>query len=84
MRIHSHNHRQDRCHRPVPAPPTKAARERQPGFFGRLYVALMQGRQSEANRHIARLLSQSGGRLTDDMERRLSDRLIGNGNLRLD
>jgi hypothetical protein len=84
MRINSQNHRKDRYHRPLPAPLTKAARERQPGFFGRLCAALMQSRQSEANRHIARLLSQSGGRLTDDMERRLSERLIGNGNLRLD
>jgi hypothetical protein len=39
----------------------------------------MESRQNEANRQIARLLSQSGGRLTDDMERRFSEHLIGKG-----
>jgi hypothetical protein len=84
MRIHAHSHRQDRCHRPVPALAPRSAREMQPGFFGRLYARFMQTRQSEANRHIIRLLSQSGGRLTDDIERRLSDHLIGHGKLRID
>ena len=53
-------------------------------LFSRLYAAMLQRRQGEAHRHMARLLSQSGGRLTDDMERRFSEHLIGNGNLRLD
>ena len=78
MRLNSNNHRKDQCYRQLAAPPI-TRRENGPGFFGRLYAAFMESRQNEANRHIARLLSQSGGRLTDDMERRFSEHLIGKG-----
>ena len=78
MRLKSNNHRRDHCYRQISGAPI-ARRDKEPGFFGRLYAAFMESRQNEANRQIARLLSQSGGRLTDDMERRFSEHLIGKG-----
>lgn len=80
MRLKSVNHRRDHCYRQSAGAPI-ARRDKEPGFFGRLYAAFMESRQNEANRQIARLLSQSGGRLTDDMERRFSEHLIGKGSL---
>jgi hypothetical protein len=38
--------------------------------------------QREAHQHMARLLRRSGGRLTDDIERLLTEQLTRNGNLR--
>jgi hypothetical protein len=78
MRLNANNHRKDHCYRQVAARPI-GRDDKEPGFFGRLYAAFMESRQHEANRQIARLLSQSGGRLTDDMERRFSEHLIGKG-----
>jgi len=78
MRLKSNIRRSDNCYRQIAAPPIVRP-DKEPGFFGRLYAAFMESRQSEANRQIASLLSQSGGRLTDDMERRFSEHLIGKG-----
>jgi hypothetical protein len=54
-----------------------------PGILRRIYAAIVEGRQPDANRQMALLLSQSGGRLTDDIERQLAERLMRNGNVRL-
>jgi hypothetical protein len=75
MRVKSHNHRKERCHR-QPSSPGSADPEK--GFFARLFASVMQQWQGEAHRYMARQLSQSGGRLTDEMERRFSEHLIGN------
>jgi hypothetical protein len=48
----------------------------------RLRALFMPAAQREAHQHMVRLLRQSGGRLTDDIERRLSEQLMRNGNLR--
>ena len=44
------------------------------GFWRRLYDAIMAARQRQAERHIARLLENSGGLLTDDIEREIMRR----------
>jgi hypothetical protein len=49
------------------------------GILRRLYEAVMQSRQRHAERDVARLLSSSGGRLTDDIERRMTEQLIRGG-----
>jgi hypothetical protein len=79
MRIRSHNHGKERCHRQARAPRTG---DPENGFFARLFASVVQQWQGEAHRYMARQLSQSGGRLTDEMERRLSEHLIGNANWR--
>jgi len=52
------------------------------GFFRRLYEAFMESRQRRVDGDIARLLGQSGGRLTDEVERRMTQQLIGNHGFR--
>jgi hypothetical protein len=48
-------------------------------FFG----ATWEWRQRQAERDIARYLTRSGGRLTDEMEREMTERLLkGNWNPR--
>jgi len=82
MRVKSQNHRKDRCYRQRPST-WDAEREKRASFFSRLCDSLIQRWQGEAQRYMARQLTQSGGRLTDDMERRLSKHLLGNGNFRI-
>jgi hypothetical protein len=42
----------------------------------RIYDAVFESRQKQAERMIAAYLERTGGRFTDDIERRLTDRLI--------
>ena len=49
------------------------------GILRRLYEAVMLSSQRRAERDMGRLLTQSGGRLTDDIERRMTEQLIRNG-----
>jgi hypothetical protein len=60
----------------------RAAGDKPAGFLRRLYEAFMQSRQRRVDTDIARLLGQSGGRLTDEVERRMTERLIGNDGFR--
>jgi hypothetical protein len=54
-----------------------------PGFWRRFYDALLDARQRQANRELSQFLVRSGGRLTDDIEREMSQRLLrGDWNLR--
>jgi hypothetical protein len=55
---------------------------RRKGILRRIRTAFVPASQREADRHMARLLRQSGGRLTDDIERLLAEQLTRNGNLR--
>jgi hypothetical protein len=52
------------------------------GTLRRLYEAFMQSRQRRVDADIARLLGQSGGRLTDEVERRMTEQLLGNRGFR--
>src|SRR5262249_3498616 len=51
------------------------------GILRRIFDAFMLSRQRQVERDIERLLGRSGGRLTDEMERRISEYLIRNSNL---
>lgn len=47
------------------------------GLLRRLWNALHESRERAAEREIERFVESSGGRLTDDIERRIAQRLIG-------
>ncbi len=66
-----------RC-RAVPQQAHSAVRRRR-GILRWLYEAVMLSCQRRAERDMGRLLTQSGGRLTDDIERRMTEQLIRNG-----
>ncbi len=52
-----------------------------PGVLRRILNLIVESRQNEVDRDIARFLIRSGGRLTDDMEREMTQRLFkGNWN----
>ena len=54
-----------------------------PGIVRRLVQAMFEPRQVQVDREIARFLARSGGRLTNDMERRLTEHLLsGNWTVR--
>ncbi len=46
--------------------------ETKPGFWRRVFNAMVDARQRQADRQIAYYLRQSGGRLTDDIERKVA------------
>lgn len=48
---------------------------RKTGILRRLFTVVFEFRQTQADREMARLLTQSGGRLTDDLERRMMQRV---------
>ena len=62
--------------------PRRALRTPRPGPFGRLLTRFMQWRQRRAEQEIAIRLGLTSGRLTDEIERRMNERLFGNGSLR--
>jgi hypothetical protein len=49
---------------------------RRPGLLRRIFDALLQSRQTQAERMVVAYLEHTGGRFTDDIERRLTDRLM--------
>src|SRR5262249_7366758 len=53
-----------------------------PGPFRRLFRRLLRSRQRRAEQDIAIHLGLTGGRLTDEIERRMTERLIGSGGFR--
>ena len=54
----------------------------QPGRFRRLFDRYLQWRQFRAEQEIAAHLGLTGGHITDEIERRISERLISNGGFR--
>ena len=53
------------------------------GVLRRIFDAIFEPRQKQADRDATRLLARSGGRLTDDIERQITERLVtGNSNAR--
>jgi len=46
-----------------------------PGLLRRVFEAVFQSRQRLADKQIARFIANAGGRLTDDIERRMMQRL---------
>ena len=55
------------------APGRGAARK--PGLLRRVFDAAFESRQRQADKEIARFIANAGGRLTDDIERRMMARL---------
>jgi hypothetical protein len=49
---------------------------RRPGLLRRIYDAMHSSRQRQAERVVAAYLESTGGRFTDDIERRVTERLI--------
>ena len=49
---------------------------RRPGLLRRIYQAMHWSRQTQAERVVAAYLESTGGRFTDDIERRVTERLI--------
>ena len=56
-------------------PATAIARQPKPSLLRRFYGAIVEARQREADRQIARFLGGTGGRLTDSIEREIERRL---------
>ena len=50
--------------------------DHRPDLLRRIVRAMVESRQRQTDREIARFLARSGGRLTDDMERRLTQYLL--------
>ena len=46
------------------------------GVLRRIFDAAFESRQKQAERDIARFLARSGGRMTDDIEREMTQRLL--------
>jgi hypothetical protein len=57
-----------------PAHPAVAARRR--GWLRRIYDAVFESREKQAERVAAAYLERTGGCFTDDIERRLIERLV--------
>jgi hypothetical protein len=56
--------------------------ERMLGLLRRVYDAATRSHQRHVNEDIGRYLQQSGGRLTDEIEREMMQQLTRNWNLR--
>jgi hypothetical protein len=56
--------------------PETAAKAEKPGLLRRLANAVMKARQNQVDRELAQFLLRSGGRLTDDIERQMTERLL--------
>lgn len=53
------------------------------GIVRRIFHAIVDAHERKANREVERYLGLSGGKLTDELERRLTERLTQNRNFRL-
>jgi hypothetical protein len=70
--------------RPNEFTPSRAARPRdcaggaarRPGLLRRIYGAMQRSRQKQAERVVLAYLESTGGRFTDDIERRITERLV--------
>jgi len=66
------------------ASPKSNAVTKKPGVLWRIFDAIVDSRQKRADREIAGWLARSGGRITDDIEREMTQSLLtDNWNVRL-
>lgn len=56
--------------------PVHRAAARRRGLLRRIYDAIYWSRQTQAERVVAAYLESTGGRFTDDIERRITERLV--------
>jgi hypothetical protein len=69
-------HHQDFAHCAVhEVPAARGAVGKKPGILQRIVDAVRNSRQRQADREIAAFIARSGGRLTDDIERRMMQRI---------
>jgi len=62
---------------PKSAGPSKLDAKERPGMLRRVFDAFMRSRQRDVDRRIARFLAaRSGGQLTDNLEREISQHLM--------
>ena len=64
------------------AAPASDVRANRSGLLSRIFHALFESHQRQADREIARFVARSGGRFTDDIERQMTQHLL-TGNYRL-
>jgi methylphosphotriester-DNA--protein-cysteine methyltransferase len=57
--------------------PSRSGQTTKPSLIRRLVDAIVLARQRRADREIAQHFGLSGGRLTDDIERRISEHITG-------
>jgi hypothetical protein len=57
------------------APQSRDAAPHHVGLLRRVFDAIFESRQRHADQEIARFIASSGGHLTDDVERRMMQRL---------
>ena len=69
----------DRVCSAQPSRPTH--RTRPPGLLRKFMQALFESRRQQAERDIARIIERSGGKFTDDLERRIGDRMFERSSL---
>jgi hypothetical protein len=53
-----------------------SSRASKPGILRRIVQAVFESPQAQVDREITRFLARSGGRFTDDTERRLTEHLL--------
>ena len=49
-----------------------------PGFWSRVFTAMTAARMRQAEREVARYLSETGGKFTDEAEREIERRFLSN------
>jgi hypothetical protein len=47
------------------------------GLLRRIFGGIFESREEQAERHAADYIARSGGRLTDEIERQITNRIIG-------
>jgi hypothetical protein len=52
------------------------AAERRPGILRRILDAIYESNRKKAERDIAHYIQRNGGRLTDDIERQIMERIV--------
>ena len=64
----------------LPTAAQGAASNQRHSILGRIFDAIMCSRQRTADRELARFLERSGGHITDEIERRMTEHLMRNTN----
>jgi len=59
-----------------PAPPATRPVAARRGLLHRLFGAVFESREAQAERAAERFIARTGGRLTDEIERQITDHII--------
>jgi hypothetical protein len=55
----------------------QVAAPRRRGLLRRIFGGIFESREQQAERNAADYIARSGGRLTDEIERQITDRIVG-------